>query len=238
MGFLVLAQNGCDYKQSKKAKLSKELNINILKDKIWAHRVDELNNIDERIHDFYGIEIDIFYDHLNDHFEVKHDLDSESIDLEIFLDSVLKVKKVLFWFDYKNLNEYPDEGISKLCSILAKRKLENLSFVESYYGSLLEKFDGRIATSFWVTSSKIPINKKERDMLFKEKYSHINELDVSMLSASYEMFEFLSEYFPSYKCNYWISGSLNKQKLSILTTMLHSPKVNIILIDGSINIVE
>lgn len=237
IGFFALFNFACNNK-SKKAKQITSLSIKKTKDKIWAHRVNELDNIEVRINEFSGIEVDIFYNQLDGYFEVKHDLEEESIDLEFFLDSILKVKEVLFWFDYKNLNENTEEGISKLCSILIKRKLENVSFVESYYGAELEKFDGRIATSLWVPNAEIPLNSKDRNILYKEKYTHINKLDVSMLSANYQMFEFLSEYFPNYKCNYWMSGSLSKQKLSTLSTMIHSPKVNIILIDGNINIIE
>ena len=102
----ILICSGCNNNRNNKV-LNKELNILSPKDKVWAHRVNSLNDIKDRVDDFHGIEVDIFYNKTDNNFEVKHDIDSKGINLEIFLDSVLKVKEVLFWFDYKNLNEQP-----------------------------------------------------------------------------------------------------------------------------------
>tara|TARA_B100000809_G_C15137464_1_gene531327 strand:- start:4347 stop:5075 length:729 start_codon:yes stop_codon:yes gene_type:complete len=233
----ILICSGCNNNRNHKV-LNKELNILSPKDKIWAHRVNSLNDIKDRVDDFHGIEVDIFYNKTDDNFEVKHDIDSKGINLENFLDSVLKVKEVLFWFDYKNLNEQPNAGISKLSAILSERKLENTSFVESYYASDLERFDEKMATSYWVSAIQVPTQKVKRDKLYKEKYKHIQSLNVSMLSASYEMFDFLTDYFPLYKCNYWMSGSLSKEKIVILNKMALSSNVNIILIDGNQNLLK
>ncbi len=158
--------------------------------------------------------------------------------MELFLDSVLKVKDVLFWFDYKNLYEQTELGISKLYTILTERNLRKVSFVESYYSSSLESISDKVATSYWVTSRYIPEEKVERDKLYEEKYKYIQDLNVSMLSASYEMYDFLTEYFPKRKCNYWMSGIMTKEKLSILSKMAFSPNVNIILIDGNKNLLR
>lgn len=233
----ILICSGCNNNRNNKV-LNKELNILSPKDKVWAHRVNSLNDIKDRVDDFHGIEVDIFYNKTDNNFEVKHDIDSKGINLEIFLDSVLKVKEVLFWFDYKNLNEQPNAGISKLSAILCERKLENISFIESYYASDLERFDDKMATSYWVSAIQVPNQKVKRDKLYEEKYKHIQALNVSMLSASYEMFNFLTEYFPLYKCNYWMSGPLSKEKIVILNKMALSSNVNIILIDGNQNLLK
>ncbi len=82
----ILTAVGCDKAQTDEvyisdeayisdvAYMSDELNINITSDKIWAHRFDSLKYINERLHEFYGIEIDIFYNKAYNRFEVKHDL--------------------------------------------------------------------------------------------------------------------------------------------------------------------
>lgn len=238
--FLLLMQIhlSCSESINNKVSLNKELNILTPKNKIWAHRFNSLINIQKRIDSFYGIEVDIFYNKTNNNFEVKHDLKSTGIDLEFFLDSVLKVKEVLFWFDYKNLNEQTNSGVSTLCTILFERQLEKLSFVESCYGDNLESFNGKVATSFWVSATLIPEQKKKRDNLYEEKYKHIKQLNVNMLSANYKMYDFITEYFPNHKCNYWMSGSLTKEKKSVLNKMAISPNVNIILIDGNKNLLN
>jgi hypothetical protein len=229
---------GCNTNQNNETYLNEELNITLPQNKIWAHRVNSLKNIKNRVSDFYGIEIDIFYNKRDNNFEVKHDIDESGINLEHFLDSILTIKRVSIWFDYKNLNEETNSGISKLSEILVKRNIEKTSFVDSYYGSDLEGFDGKIATSYWISASQTPKQKIERDKLYEEKYKKIHTLNVSMLSASFEMFDFLTEYFPHYKCNYWMSGPLSQEKKAILNKMASSPNVNIILIDGNTNFLK
>jgi hypothetical protein len=238
---IILLSTGCkkykveDLKPIEEPKLSKELKILNPQDKIWAHRVNSLTNIEDRIQEFYGIEIDIFYNYANNNFEVKHDLDSSGIDLEFFIDSVQKVKKVSYWFDYKNLNEHTESGISKLCSILFERELENVSLVESYFSNELIGFYGKVATSYWVSATEIPNQQEDRDNLYKENYKFINDLNTKMISATYEMNGFLEEYFPGHRINHWMSGDLTSAQISELAEMALSPNVNIILVDGNEN---
>jgi hypothetical protein len=203
--------------------------------KIWAHRVNTLDNIQERLQEFKGVEVDIYYNLKNNSFSVKHDIDMEGLDLEVYIDSIINVKEVLFWFDYKNLNKNTDAGISKLCTILYERGLEKMSFIESYYGDKLERFSGKIATSFWVSSFDSIAKISDKKSVYLEKYKFIDDLNVNMLSASFEMFEFMSEYFPNRRCNYWMSGQLSIENKNILKEIASNPNVNVILIDGNRN---
>lgn len=226
---------GCNENSMDVSIVAENLNSLSVENKIWAHRVNSLENIKERTNEFYGIEVDIFYDSKVDNFIVKHDLDSAGLNLDFFLDSVLKVKKLSFWFDYKNLNLETGKGVSKLCEILYNRKLEKVSFVESYFISELEKFENKLATSLWVPAAVIPVEKKVREHLFKKQYKNFQTHTASMLSASYEMFDFLIEYFPNQKCNYWMSGETNEEQISLLKKMANSSNTNVILVDGLIN---
>lgn len=225
-------------KRENKLNLSNGVNITVPEDKIWGHRVNSLTDIEARINDFKGVEVDIFYNPSKNNFEVKHDLEEAGIDLAYYLDSVLKCKNLLFWFDYKNLNIETDQGIKKIYSILSERNLINQCFIESYYVNQLEKFNNKINTSLWVSNTNIPNSKKERDQLYIKKYKAFEGKKITMLSASFEMFEFLTEYFPNKKCNYWMSGELSDEKIKALKKMAKSSSVNIILIDGHKNFLK
>jgi hypothetical protein len=218
--------------------INSEINITRPEDKIWAHRVNSISDLENRIYDFKGIEIDIFYNKKNDSFEVKHDLEEVGTDLELFLDVVLKTKKVMIWFDYKNLNISTDKGVKKLYSILKSKELEHKTFVESYYANLLPKFEGKLATSLWVSSVDLTLSKREQNKLYIKKYKQFKNSKVTMLSASFEMYNFLSKYFPNKKCNYWMSGELNAENIQVLNKMSKAPNVNVILIDGNKNFVK
>lgn len=231
----VILITGCSNHQQNRADYCGEFPLVKPEDKVWAHRVDQLDEIGIRLSEFSGIEIDIFYDEDVDAFEVKHDKEDRGIDLEFFLDSVSKIKSLMFWFDYKNLDENTGKGVEKLLSILNERGLNEKAFVESYHASCLQQFKGRLTTSFWVSSSEIPPSKEEQDELYESKYKQIREFDVCLLSASYEMFEFLTTYFPEYKLNFWIIGPKSDDRNEMLKRMVQAENVNIILIDGNHN---
>jgi hypothetical protein len=235
---LLITCFGCDGNEAIQDQLLPELRIENAREKIWAHRVNTLHDLGERTSDFTGIEVDIFFNDSLGKFEVKHEQDSLGIDLEVFLDSVLQIKQLKFWFDYKNLDVSPKKGSALLTEILSKRSIDKSSFVESYFARELELLYGSVATSFWISSVTIPKSQDGKDRLFEEKFEYITDLDVNMLSANYDMFDFLTEYFPSHICNYWMSGDLNEQQKVLLKNMANTTKVNVILIDGNENFVE
>ena len=71
---------GC--KSSNTSELIKEFDTSIPANKIWAHRVNSLKNVKDKLLKFKGIEIDIFYSPNKNSFTVKHDIEANGIDLE------------------------------------------------------------------------------------------------------------------------------------------------------------
>ena len=72
-------------------------------DKFWAHRVlteDEYNNSSLV---FNGVEIDLYFDSLNNYFLIKHDKIVNNQTLQDFLGSIDN-SKMFYWFDLKNLS--------------------------------------------------------------------------------------------------------------------------------------
>lgn len=217
---------------------SKQFPLEEPSEKIWAHRFNTLDNAQERLAEFEGIEIDIYYLPEANSFHVKHDKDSTGIELEFFLDSILKIKPVKIWFDYKNLHEKPHYGIDLLTELIDERKLQDRCLVESSYPNELRLFNSRIATSFWISYAEIPHAKKERDQLFNDRYANIHKHKVTSLSTSFEMFDFMQEYFPERNCNYWMNGNLDDEQIALLAKMANSPNVRVILIDGNTNLLK
>ncbi len=209
--------------------------INGTPDKVWAHRVNILRNNYNKLDEFKGIEIDVFYESNKNNFTVKHDLEDLGTNLELFLDSVLTYEQTPIWIDYKNMNIDTENGILKLKHILSARNLLETCFVESYDRGALQKVKGRFLTSFWTGSSVIPESRTSQDSLFNADYKHLNLSDFTMLSSSHEMFEFFAYYFPEVKCNYWLSGPLNTASINRVKTIASAPNTNVILIDGDIN---
>lgn len=234
---LLLVCSSCNQNNTTENVL-KNFDLLTTEDRIWAHKVNTLDGIEKRVSDFRGVEVDIFYNVENNNFEVKHEIDSVGVDLEYYLDSILQVKELYFWFDYKNLKTNTQSGISKLYTILNERELEDKCFVESYFAKELEGFKGKLATSFWFSITNIPELKSERDELYKKKYKYIEGCNIDMLSANFRMFDFITEYFPDYKCNYWIFNKLDTEKTESFNRLIKSPNVNVILIDGNRNVIK
>lgn len=212
-----------------------DFGIHKTSDKVWAHRVNSVHDNYNKLDEFKGIEIDIFYEPDKGNFIVKHDIEDLGADLGLFLDSVLIYNKTPIWIDYKNMNIETEAGIKKLRSILSSKDLLEKSFVESYYLGALKKAKGRLLTSFWTGSHIVPESRAGQDSLFNADYNHLNLSDFTMLSASHNMFEFFAYYFPEVKCNYWLSGTLNTEGINRVNEIASAPNTNVILIDGDIN---
>lgn len=220
---------GC--KNSANPDFSSNLVMKSRMEKVWAHRVNSTSVLKEKCTQYAGIEVDVFYDKETNDYFVKHDKLEHGVTLSSFLDTIVNFRQTLIWIDLKNLNEVGQLGRARLEYILTSRNLSKSVLIESYFGRDLEKLTGTFATSYWVGSNTMPSSKREQNQVYQEKYRHIRSLNVNMLSASYEMFEFLSEYFPDYRVNYWIIGSLTGERLSTFQKMIESENVNIILID-------
>lgn len=204
-------------------------------DRVWAHRVNTLGNGNEKLKEFYGIEIDVFYNKDDKTFAVKHDEDQDGTDLELFLDSVLVQKRCPIWIDYKNMNVDTEKGIDRIYEILKNRNLLDVCFVESYYLASLKKANDKLLTSFWFGSAEIPKTREEQDSLYHAKYKSLNLSEFDMLSSPHHMFDFFSYYFPNTKCNYWLSGSLDSIKIERLKMIAEGANTGAILIDGKVN---
>lgn len=215
-----------------------DFGINTTSDKVWAHRVNVLKTNYNKLDEFRGIEIDVFYQPNQNTFAVKHDLEDQGSDLDLFLDSVLVYKQTPIWIDYKNMNIEPEKGINKLTEILSQHNLLEHCFVESYNLGALKMVKGRFFTSFWTGSNGVPESRSAQDSLYNANYKQIDLSRFTMLSASHEMFEFFSYYFPDVKCNYWLSGSLNAQAIERVNTIATAPNTNVILIDGNLNYIK
>lgn len=212
-----------------------DFGIEEIPDKIWAHRINNFDSNTLILDEFKGIEVDVFYNTDNNMFSVKHDIEDDGINLELFLDSVLNYKKVPIWIDYKNMNDSAEQGIKKMHQILNKYNLLNSSFVESYNLNALKKVNGKFMTSFWYGVKHVPVSRAGQDSLYLSKYKHLDLSEFTMLSSPHHMFEFFSYYFPKVKCNYWMSGALNADSKERLAKIAKTENTNVILIDGRIN---
>jgi hypothetical protein len=206
-------------------------------DKIWAHRVDRISDAKSKAAEFNGIEVDLFYNALEDDFYVRHDEDApDTLKLDVFLDSVLTIKDYYFWFDFKNLeSDIVLQQISRLSAILSEHGIGNRCFIESTNTTALDIAGKYIPCSFWIPKSEELNTEKEQKILAKQILRRIKDTHIKMLSADYRYYPFFEKYFPDYKVNLWMIGEPDAEKLNLLNVLAQKKNVNIILIDRNTN---
>lgn len=195
-------------------------------DKIWAHRVlteDEFNNSSQV---FNGVEIDLYFDSLNNYFLIKHDKIVNNQTLQDFLASVDN-GKMFYWFDLKNLssNNYK-KSYNKFLSLDSIFKLNNRIIIESKNINYLSDFKN-FNTSYWLKdysffSSLFNIYKIKSDLI---KFSP------NAISCDYKSVDFYSNKFPNYNLICWTNNmNYNKDKKQ-LGKIVSKKNVKIVLVN-------
>lgn len=126
--------------------------------KLWAHRCDSIEKMQENQEKFEGVELDINYYAALDEFDVSHDKqDKLEYPLEGFLAEIAQSNAKL-WLDFKNLSTANHEAAqNRLEYLFAKYNIDkSRAIIESRDAAALGYFhrDG------WYTSFYVPVNDK------------------------------------------------------------------------------
>lgn len=137
--------------------------------KLWAHRCDSVEKLEEQLPTFAGVELDVTYAPSQRTFDTSHDPQSGvEHPLEKFF-AVLAGKDTKIWLDYKNLtveNAVPSRA--ELNRLLKKYGIEKSRvIVESGNYRELKAFrDDGFYTSYYCP---VTYDKKERERFFKSE---------------------------------------------------------------------
>lgn len=204
-------------------------------DKIWAHRVNGLQKLDESLSYFKGIELDLVYDDSKNILDVNHP-PAESIGLS-FKEYVSEIKSKnlpFLWLDIKNLTNENAESIhNKLLKILNEHNypLEKV-LVETQYPEALPFFK----ESGFKRSYYLPPRMHRKDSISLQKdinliHSILQEQPEIGISSYYENYPILQKNYP-YKTKYlWFAGERNSIKnYSLTQQVLNDTTVKCVLI--------
>lgn len=209
-------------------------------EKIWVHRTNSVEKLNEVSPNFYGVELDImFVDSINN-FDVNHPpAASINLSLESYLNSSNQKKNLHYWLDFKNLSlENQEKSLNKLIEICEKYKLNNSNFiVESMNIQALSIFSEK---GFWISyylnwPGLFMMNEKNRAEEIKKIKKNLSFCKSPVfLSSDYRDYEILNSYFPNYEKLFWLDGDFNaqnklKQRLK-LCTILSNKTTKVLLI--------
>ncbi|MES2837092.1 MAG: DUF2181 domain-containing protein [Bacteroidota bacterium] len=208
--------------------------------KIWVHRVNSIEKLDELKADYYGVELDVVFVDSLKKFDINHPPEkSIQLFLEEYLSSVSQNKTLHFWLDFKNLEaknqEQAIKNLNFICDSLSL--LRNNFIVESSNVSMLNEFlkEGYQISYYLHWPGLYSLNKNE----FKQKLNSINEeLKIykykNYLSSDYRDYEILKKQFPEHEILLWLDDAFGKQDKFkdrlLLYKMLLDKDVKVILI--------
>ncbi|MEP7163814.1 MAG: hypothetical protein ABI741_03920, partial [Ferruginibacter sp.] len=182
------------------------------KDKHWVKAVDNIVLMQKLPANTAGIECDVYFDMLKDHFEVYHDSSAPAV---LNLDSLLAVYSVKklnanVWLDFKNLTaENSIRSLIEITRLKNKYKLFNQLIVESHNPQYLKAFcDSGYFTSYYVPSFN-PYKATEIEVVqFTDSIRHnLTRYPTSALSGYYFQYPVLKRFFPNYPILTWADNA-------------------------------
>ena len=163
-------------------------------DKIWAHKVNDVEKLDLTREKFSGVELDIVYMGKLNKFDIHHppELPSDFYLFDYFKKTT-ENKKLKYWLDYKNLNDKNHILSSKLLdSIVSYYKINRMNIiVESTsprYLKLFSKYGFR-------TAYYLPSNLKFLDSVTL----NLKLREIEGIIKNNKNIDFVSSYLSDYK---------------------------------------
>ena len=199
-----------------------------LKDKLWAHRVLDINRVNDLASEFNGFEVDVFYNQKFNQFEVKHHGNYSELSLDNYFNAY-KDLSLKFWIDFKNLNENNIDSSFLLLNTLSKKyDLKKDIIIESTKIELLSKFkEEGFYISYWVPNyhflkSIVNINRIKKNIIHYEP---------SVISMNYSSVAFYSRKFPNYPIHCWTNDMIKENDKIKIKNLSDNEKVKVILTD-------
>lgn len=205
------------------------------KEKIWIHRVNSIEKLQEINPKFDKIELDVVFLKNEKKFDVNHP-PAESINLSLFeyLSSIKIKQNNMFWLDFKNLSKKNiNQSIGKLDSICKVLNINEHQFIiESTNPFLLEKLKQKsYKTSYYLADS---LNQLSKDEL-QEQLSIIDEMNVNYktdyLSFSYRDYQIINNYYPN---NVYLTWSFKFSEMQIINPIYILPMLKLVYYKYSI----
>ena len=184
----------------------------IQKEKNWIKAVDNIDLMKKLPANTAGIECDVYFNLVKDHFEVYHDSTALS---SLNLDSLLTVysKKKFsanIWLDFKNLSrENVIPSLREITRLKNKYNLSNQLIIESSNGQHLKVFcDSGYFTSYYVPFFN-PYQATENEVIqFTDSvHKSIENYPASALSGYYFQYPVLKKFFPNYPILTWVDNA-------------------------------
>lgn len=212
----------------------------LFKDKIRAHKVNNLELLEKANRLFTGVELDMVFYSSSNSFEINHPPETSSgLTLTEYFRSQKAFPDFKYWLDFKNLDE-TNEVQSAVC-LDSLTKISGISnsniIVESIRTKSLKSFQNKgFLTSYYLQSDLHKLSEDSVKSICKKVTDNLILNENSYISAGFADYPVLKKLFPTTKKLIWFStyGSMNKISARILLfQLLMDENVDVLLIPFS-----
>jgi len=209
----------------------------LFKDKIWAHKVNSIEKLEEVGKLFPGAELDVVFYANGNYFDVNHPPDkSVNLSLAEYFQSKKNDPNFKYWIDFKNLNQ--DNELLSANRLDSITRIFNIKKRNIIIESVNPQFLKTYLNKGFFTSYYLPTNLHSLDndslmvvleQIKKNLISHKN----TYISTGYKNYPIINKQFPKKKKLVWFTvyGPVNKIRARImLYEILLDKNVDVLLI--------
>lgn len=206
-------------------------------EKIWAHRVNTIENLDYAAPKFKGVELDVVFDADNDVFDIHHPPEpSSGLTLSSYFSQHHKYSHLNYWIDFKNLcKENAIPSSLRVDSIISVNNIpKSFVIIESTKTEFLHFFKDK----GFLTSYYLPTGLRKKDTTdIRKDLTHIKqklkEAPTDYISIEYRDYTIINQHFPKHKKIIWstLYGQMGKIKAGqLLFEIVTDDKVDVLLL--------
>ena len=206
--------------------------------KVWKHRVNTTEELQQIENVFDGVEVDIIYSSAKNDIYVAHGYEDtiNNLFLDEWLSVLEKPDKMHYWVDFKNLtSQNASKALEKLSSIVDKYDIRDKVFIESWNSNALRKAKNQdFHVMLWVDAISNHNHPTLEDTIsiINKIRSNIESLEPDAISCVYTMFPILCDTFPEQNIHFWDTPkAFTPKNVEFTKEICRNESVKVVLVD-------
>ena len=206
-----------------------------LNDKLWAHRVLNLSEINKLSKQFPGFELDVFYNKKLNQFDVKHHGNYSELSLDEYFSNCQEFN-LKYWIDFKNLNKNNvTDAVSLLDTLTSKYSIKADVIIESKKIELLSIFKNHgFSISYWLPDFHVIKSIFQINNIVK----NIEKFKPDAISMPHSSVSFYSNKIPNYPIHSWTNDMISEEDKDKIKRLLKRENVKVVLTDFKYNFLK
>lgn len=201
--------------------------------KMWAHRVNSLDEAKAALKVYPGIEVDVVYDFLDRDFEVRHDVEGEASNtsLEDYLVMFEQLDSSYLWVDLKNLNWLTSSGVAqRMKELLAKYNMQDRCIIESSRLWKLRELNAiGLYTAWWAPHVEADHTGQDSLACLRTIRENNERYHFNALSIHFSMYNYLNKHFPEQNYLIWTNNMRDWERDTVMERLISRENVKIVL---------